>query len=210
LSKIKKSKKLIRVIRIIKTRELRKYKRKNGICLWCPSPVVPGKSLCEKHLISSKKNRNRFRKGRFKLKKCCLCGSDIDFSKDKVSNQKSYYICNKCREKIRINDSRKICPDGVISEKGYIPIDYWSKGERIVLKNNIRNKCSSCGKPKDRIGTFCKKCLEKHNARERKRRALYAKKSLCCFCGYPVLDGKRTHPKGTCHMYKGVPKEFIK
>lgn len=49
--------------------------------------------------------------------------------------------------------------------------------------------CPRCGKPLDRNGHYCSKCLEKTNASQRDTKEFYRKNGLCTSCGKVMVLG---------------------
>lgn len=55
------------------------------------------------------------------------------------------------------------------------------------------NLCPDCGKPKDRKGYRCSKCLKKHNQYNRESREFFKKQGLCASCGKVRVYGDEVH-----------------
>ena len=51
------------------------------------------------------------------------------------------------------------------------------------------NPCPRCGKPKDREGYYCSKCLDKKNAYNRESWAFFRQQGLCSICGKVKVYG---------------------
>ena len=77
------------------TNNVAKYqdRRKNGLCVQCGAPAMPGKCMCsycqKRHMVRSRQQRKeRIQEGR-----CVRCGA--------VNEDPTHTLCLACREKMR-------------------------------------------------------------------------------------------------------------
>lgn len=90
----------------------KRYKQKHkalGLCLWCPRLPVPGKKLCEKHLLAQRIAYNKYdeshraaraeaqakrRKQRIAEGRCPACGTPLN------EDLGGYKYCINCRQRL--------------------------------------------------------------------------------------------------------------
>lgn len=68
--------------------------------------------------------------------------------------------------------------------------------KRNYYRHKQNGECPRCGKPLDRDGHYCKKCLEKYIEYQRENRKFYREHHLCVVCGkIRVPKGERICPE---------------
>lgn len=173
-------------------RELRKYRKENGLCVNCGNPLDGTGVLCEscrekKH----ERERNNYRYYQ-SIHVCPRCHKNKLYGDEKK--------CPECRAKEAESAARRRRARNSEDRAAYLERrKVHNKRYREALKE--KGLCVSCGKRKVEAGhTYCRYCRDKKSEAQRiangvplgGERNYRASHGLCYYCGRsPCVEGKK-------------------
>lgn len=139
--------------------------REQGLCLYCPQPAAPDRSLCEQHLIKARERSKAKRKRGI----CSSCSEKVSpghrkcesclkkksvHTRNRNERLKSQGLCMSCEVQKAVQDKTK-CENCLKKHR--------ERMSETRKSNQSKNLCISCGSKKhDSRSKRCEICYLKH------------------------------------------------